>query len=125
MAGITKKKNINAEEQFQLPIIKWQGDEPKIEAVGFDDYLRELKKYAEGEIAAYFTKDKVAYVVLTHSNHKRFQVIELLWSDRQLPYFDGYFLQNSLEAAPSTRKTVFNPKFVMALQDKLNKLVSE
>lgn len=109
----------NYDIPFSMPIVVWEGDEPSTKQVDQDGYLIELNRYSDSEIVGYLVKEKVAYIVLSLVDKTEFQVLELAWSDRQLPYFNGYYFQISSDPVPDTRAVVFEPEFLKKLQAKL------
>jgi len=109
----------NYDIPFSMPIVVWNGGEPTTKLVDQEGYLVELNRYSNSQVAGYLVEDKVAYVVLELPDQSEFQVLELAWSDRQLPYFNGYYFQISSDPVPDTRAVVFEPEFLKKLQAKL------
>ena len=104
---------------FLMPIVAWKGGEPSVKQVDRDGYLVELNRYSDSEILGYFIKNKTAYVVLGLKGQTEFQIFELAWSDRELPYFNGYYFQISSDPIPDTRDLVFSSQFLKKLQARL------
>lgn len=109
----------NYDIPFSMPIVVWIDDKPSIDYVDRDNYLIELNRYSDSEIMGYIVKDEVAYVVLGLTGQSEFQILELVWSDHQLPYFSGYYFQISSDPIPETRAIVFDPVFLKELQAEL------